>query len=342
MATLTRRQAIGRIGAMPSRAAAQREAPPALAPREGLVNVLEYEAQARLALSPGAFASIAGGDRAAFDRITLRPRMLSPAVDLDLGLTLFGHTLFAPIIVGPVANQARFHADGERAMVAGASAANAAVVMSSRSSVPLTEVSLQAAAPIWFQVFGNDAAAATKAANAVNAGCTLICVTVGVAPAVGGNWIAAPPDWAVVAAIAREVSVPVAVKGVVTPADAKMALASGAQGLIVSNHGGMGGASTGALILSLAPIVDAVAGKVPVLADGSFRRGTDILKALAFGARAVLVARPVMWGLAAYGADGVQGVLEMLQTELARYMAMCGRPTLAALDRSTVRVHGKA
>jgi len=82
-----------------------------------------------------------------------------------------------------------------------------------------------------------------------------------------------------------------------------------------------------------------VAGRAPVLVDGSFRRGTDILKALAFGARAVLVGRPVMWGLAAYGADGVQGVLEMLQTELARYMAMCGKSNLAMLDRTLLRVH---
>jgi 4-hydroxymandelate oxidase len=73
--------------------------------------------------------------------------------------------------------------------------------------------------------------------------------------------------------------------------------------------------------------------------DGGFRRGTDILKALAFGAQAVLVGRPVMWGLAAYGADGVRGVLEMLQTELARYMAMCGKSNLAMLDRTLLRVH---
>ena len=73
--------------------------------------------------------------------------------------------------------------------------------------------------------------------------------------------------------------------------------------------------------------------------DGSFRRGTDILKALGFGAKGVLVGRPVMWGLAAYGADGVQGVVEMLQTELARYMCMCGRPSLAAVNPSLVRVH---
>ena len=86
--------------------------------------------------------------------------------------------------------------------------------------------------------------------------------------------------------------------------------------------------------------MNAVAGKVPVIVDGGFRRGTDILKALAFGATAVAVGRPVMWGLAAYGADGVQGVIEMLQTELARYMAMCGRSTISTLDRTVLQVHG--
>ena len=80
--------------------------------------------------------------------------------------------------------------------------------------------------------------------------------------------------------------------------------------------------------------------KAPVLVDGSFRRGTDVLKALAFGAQGVIVARPVMWGLAAYGDAGVQGVMEMLQTELARYMGMCGKSTIKMLDRSVVKVHG--
>jgi isopentenyl diphosphate isomerase/L-lactate dehydrogenase-like FMN-dependent dehydrogenase len=77
-----------------------------------------------------------------------------------------------------------------------------------------------------------------------------------------------------------------------------------------------------------------------VLTDGSFRRGTDVLKALAFGAKGVLLGRPVMWGLAAYGEAGVQSVVEMAQTELARYMAMCGKVNLAALDRTAVKVHG--
>jgi 4-hydroxymandelate oxidase len=107
----------------------------------------------------------------------------------------------------------------------------------------------------------------------------------------------------------------------------------------VSNYrGGQEAALPGTLLL-IEPVVQVVGDQVPVLVDGSFRRGTDIIKALAFGAKGVLIGRPVMWGLAAYGADGVQGVVDMLQTELARYMCMCGRPSLAAVDPSLVRVH---
>ena len=128
-------------------------------------------------------------------------------------------------------------------------------------------------------------------------------------------------------------------KGITTPEEAKLALQHHVQGLIVSSYNARVSAEGDGSILALAAIVDAVGGRAPVLADGSFRRGTDIIKALAFGAQAVLVGRPVMWGLAAYGAAGVQGVVEMLQTELARYMAMCGKPNVAALDGSVVKIH---
>jgi 4-hydroxymandelate oxidase len=132
--------------------------------------------------------------------------------------------------------------------------------------------------------------------------------------------------------------VPVIVKGVMTAAEAKAALQQNVHGVMVSNYGRVATADE-PLVLQLPAIVDAIAGRVPVLVDGGFRRGTDILKALAFGAQAVAIGRPVMWGLAAYGADGVQGVLEMLQTELARYMAMCGRSRIEMLRRDVLRVH---
>jgi isopentenyl diphosphate isomerase/L-lactate dehydrogenase-like FMN-dependent dehydrogenase len=145
-------------------------------------------------------------------------------------------------------------------------------------------------------------------------------------------------DWPAIDALRQGVGVPVIVKGIATPEAAQAALQHGVNGIIVSGYGG----STGTIadsVLSLPAIVDAVGGRVPVLVDGSFRRGTDILKALAFGAESVLIARPAMWGLAAYGADGVQGIVEMLQTELARYMAMCGRTDVKMLDRTILRLH---
>jgi isopentenyl diphosphate isomerase/L-lactate dehydrogenase-like FMN-dependent dehydrogenase len=91
----------------------------------------------------------------------------------------------------------------------------------------------------------------------------------------------------------------------------------------------------------LPAIAEAVAGKAPILIDGSFRRGADILKALALGARAVMLGRPPLWALAAYGSAGVQTMLEMLQTELARDMAMCGKPNLQSLGPGLVKIHAR-
>jgi len=348
---ITRRAALQNVGsivattvdaAQPSRGGAGIR----LVPREQLVNVLEYEDQAKRVLAPAAYAAIAGGDRSAFERITLRPRMMVPVLDLNLSVTLFGQPMFAPILVAPVARQADFQADGERATLAGATAAKAVAVISSHASTPLAALAGAAAAPHWYQVFAQDASAAARIKDAVAAGCRAICVTLGAPPA-GGS--AAPAkgaraaastlkaDLAALDALTRGVDVPIVVKGIATPDEARLVLQHRVQGIIVSPYNAKSDAE--ASILALPQIVDAVGGRAAVLADGSFRRGTDIIKALAFGAQAVLVGRPVMWGLAAYGAAGVQGVVEMLQTELARYMAMCGKPNLAALDRTMLRVH---
>jgi 4-hydroxymandelate oxidase len=170
-------------------------------------------------------------------------------------------------------------------------------------------------------------------AGAVGAKAVFVTVNAGGAGAPGRI------DWASVEAVVKGTSLPVVVKGIKRPDDAKAAIAHGARGVVVSNYRGGDAAALPGTLLLIAPVVQAVGDKVPVLVDGSFRRGTDILKALGLGAKGVLIGRPVMWGLAAYGADGVQGVVEMLQTELARYMCMCGRPTLAAVDASLVRVH---
>jgi 4-hydroxymandelate oxidase len=293
-------------------------------PVQEILNAFEFEEIAKRKLDAAAFNEIAGSDRTAFDRITFRPRMMVNTVKLDLSLELFGQTLFAPILVGPMSDLKRFHSDAEVAMVRGASAAKTAVVISSRSSVPVDRIAAQAKTTLWYQVFpDNDMVA--RATEAAKCGCKVICVTAG-----------ASVDWKSVDRLRAAVSLPVVLKGIVRPEDARSSVKNGVQGIIVSSYNGRNGSSP---IDKLPAIADAVAGKLPLLIDGGFRRGSDVLKALALGARAVLLGRPALWALASYGADGVQRLLEFLQNELARDMAMCGRRTLASIDASVVKLH---
>jgi 4-hydroxymandelate oxidase len=306
-----------------------------LPPRGELANVLEFEDIARRVLPAESFATIAGGDRAAFDRFTFRPRMMIPVLDMDLSVELFDAKHFTPILIGPVAEQRQFHPDGELATVRGAAAARAAMVVSSRSSVTIDQLCAEARTPLWYAVYANEVDAPQQARQAVAAGCKVVCVTIrrdGPRATSGAD-----TDWNRVDAIRHGLNVPVLIKGVMTPDDARTALARGAAGLVVSSHGGV--VAGQAPIEVVATIADAVGGKVPLLIDGSFRRGTDILMALVLGARGVLLARPVMWGLAAYGSEGVQSVLELLQSDLARNFALLGTSNLASLNRSMVRTH---
>jgi len=296
--------------------------------REELVNVLEFEDVAKLALEPAAFATIAGGERAGFDRITFRPRMMVPTLDLDLSVALFGDTHFTPVIVGPVAEQRRYHPEAELATRRGAAAARTAMIISGRSSVPLAEIAAHAGAPIWYATYA-DAGARHQIDQARAAGCKVICIT---------TEASAPPDWKRIDATVRGLAAPFVVKGVMTAQDAKRAIDQGASGVVVSDHGaGAPGRSTP--IDALPAVAEACAGTATVLVDGGFRRGSDIAKAVALGAQGVLVARPIMWGLAAYGADGVQGVLELLHNDLARNLGALGALNLQRLTREMVRIH---
>ena len=177
----------------------------------------------------------------------------------------------------------------------------------------------------------------TQMQQAIKAGCKAICIAV--APGVGS----APPrpDWAVIKQLRQGISVPVLVKGIMTPEDAKAAVQQGVQGIIVSSNRVPAPAGRPTAIEVLPSIADAVEGKVAVLYGGSIRWGTDVFKALALGAKAVLVGRPAMWGLAAYGDDGVQTVVEMLQSDLARIMAACGNMNPASIARAEVKIHAQ-
>jgi isopentenyl diphosphate isomerase/L-lactate dehydrogenase-like FMN-dependent dehydrogenase len=144
-------------------------------------------------------------------------------------------------------------------------------------------------------------------------------------------------EWSFLEKIRPFIKVPMLIKGVVTGEDANLCMEHGADGIIVSNHGGRSLDYGPATLEVLPEIVDIVKGKVPELIDSGFRRGSDIFKALALGANAVCLGRVPRWALGAYGAPGVQRVLEILQNELRLTMAQAGRPTLASIERSAVR-----
>ncbi|MEO8593969.1 MAG: alpha-hydroxy-acid oxidizing protein [Candidatus Solibacter sp.] len=351
---LTRRRALAGLGSLASTAFAGPDEPqPAdgaalrVAPREELVNVLEFESVAAQMLAPAVFSEISGSDRAYFDRITLRPRMMVPTTKLDLTTELFGEKLFAPIIAGPMARLRTYHPDSEVAVARGATAAKALMIASSQSSDPIERIAAEAKAGLWYQVFpeGETSAIQAQIKQAVRAGAKAICLTVGAPYRNGkrnaqGTRAAAPVlNWSVVDQIRQGLSVPFILKGIMTAEEADAAVKRGVQGIVVSNYGGILAPGLAPPLEMLSGVVDAVGRRVPVLIDGNFRRGSDMFKALALGASAVLVGRPVVWGLAAYGAEGVQSVLEMLQTELARDMAQCGKPNLKTLDATVLKVH---
>ena len=144
-------------------------------------------------------------------------------------------------------------------------------------------------------------------------------------------------DWDVFDRIRDTTSMPIVLKGILSVDDAERALEHGVDAILVSNHGGRSADHGLASLLALDEIAPVVAGRVPLLVDGGFRRGTDVVTALALGAQAVCVGRPYVWGLAGFGQPGVEGVLELLQTELLDAMRQLGRPTLTSLDGSVIR-----
>ncbi len=358
MSPFTRRRALESLGSLIAASPLLQgqeligEPPGRIAPRLEVVNVFEIEAVAKRKLSGAAYSKISGSDRKAFERMTFRPRMLIDVQQLDLTTELFGEKLFAPILVGPMADQQQFHPEGELATVRGAASAKTAMVVSGRSSQPIEKIVAEAKTSLWYQVYPEPDmnAVQTRVQHAVKAGCKAVCLTVGTPYWPAG--IDGPPnpsrlkamgspkvDWSTIDQLRQTVKVPFVLKGIMSPEEAQAAVQKGIQGIVVSNHGGLFSTGLAAPIDMLPSIVDAVGGRVPVLIDGSFRRGTDVLKALALGARAVLIGRPVVWGLSAYGAEGVQTVLGMLQSELARNMGLCGKSNIAAVDRTLVKIH---
>jgi 4-hydroxymandelate oxidase len=354
--------------ALPTTARAQ-----GAAPSTPPVNVLEFEPLARQRLPRAAWDYLAQGaadeitlrrNREAFDAIRLRPRVLTDVSSVDTRLELFGQQLEFPILIAPVAAQGRFHTGAEPESARGASASGATVVVSTFASGRLVDVARAARGRVWFQLYVHRDRAVTRdlVQRAEAAGCSALCITVdtpvnpmrdrekrlGVQrPYTGGSsggrvspiysdGLDPTLTWETVAWIRSFAKTPVLIKGILAPDDGARAASEGLAGVIVSNHGGRNLDTTPATIEALPAVADAVQGRIPLLLDGGVRRGTDIVKALALGARAVLIGRPYLWGLAVDGAAGVQRVLDILRDELEAAMALCGATRLDRITRQLI------
>jgi 4-hydroxymandelate oxidase len=227
------------------------------------------------------------------------------------------------------------------------------MVLSSYSTVPVEQVAPEKPPLFWFQLYVQDRAYTERLLRrAVAAGATAIAVTIDTPasgarnrqersgfvfppnlPHISGARAEHPLTWKDLEWIQRAASVPILLKGVLHPEDADLGVKAGAAGIMVSNHGGRNLDTALPTIDALAPIVDRVAGRVPVIVDGGIRRGTDVLKALANGAAAVMIGRPYVHGLAVNGAAGVAAVIDILRHELEMAITLSGCPTIASVDR---------
>jgi 4-hydroxymandelate oxidase len=309
----------------------------------------------------------------AFRRWQLRPRVLVDVAETSAATTALGREISIPVIVAPVAFQRLAHEDGERGMARAAAAAGTIMCLSTIATARPSEIAAAApGAPRWFQLYCFRDRGVTDAllAEAVESKFEAIVLTVD-APVPGRRerdlrtGFSVPPElvpslaatgsdrpasvaevlglldptltWGDLEALAGACELPVLVKGVLTAEDARLAIEHGAAGVIVSNHGGRQLDGAPASIEALPEVVEAVAERAEVFMDGGVRRGTDVLVALALGARAVLVGRPPLWGLAVGGEDGARRVLGIFRDELELALALCGCPAPEAVSRAHVR-----
>lgn len=339
------------------------------------INVFDYETLARTKMDPAHWDFITGGsddevtlrsNRAAFERIRLRPRVLVDVSVIDTQIDVLGTPVSMPVLVAPTAIHRLAHPEGECATAQAAGRSNTVMIAGTTATCSLEEIAQAASGPLWFQlyVYPTLQYAEKLVHRAEVAGYKAIVLTVDLPvlgnrerdkrnnfeipppPFIEANFVGVEKDgqewvtltWKSLDWLRSITSLPILLKGILTAEDALLALEHGMNGIIVSNHGGRQLDTALASIEALPDIVQAVGDRCEVYVDGGIRRGTDILKALALGARAVLIGRPVLWGLAVNGADGAYHVLEILRQELQLAMALSGRPTLSSIDQTSVKM----
>lgn len=314
-------------------------------------------------------------NREGFQHFQLRPRRLVDVSKPDLRTEVLGVPWETPIFLCPVGGQKMFHAEGEVAVARAAKAKKATQILSTVSSSPVEEVARALGSPPWYQLYmpaswkgtekmvhrveaagcpvlvwtvdllgGRNTETAERLRRTDTRNC-LSCHTNGVGSLKGrpmldgieGGINPAAANWAYLDRLRKLTKMKLIIKGIDTAEDARLCLEHGADAVIVSNHGGRATETLRSTIESLTEVVDAVGSRLPVLVDGGFRRGTDIYKALALGARAVGIGRPYIYGLTAFGQEGVERVLDILVGELRRTMQQCGTPAIKDITRAAVK-----
>lgn len=309
-------------------------------------------------------------NRDAIANVKLKMRRLIDPTQVDMSTTLFGKTWPTPIVLSPVSSHRAFHPEGELATARAAKSKNHLQILSTVTTTSVEEVTAERGAPVWYQLYALNDWEATKdmihRAEAV--GTEVMVFTVDLAA--GSNRITLERmkrldtrqcnnchtanrfehkpmvsnaegidfeeklTWDYVDKLKATTKMKLVVKGIETAEDAALCLKHGVDGIVVSNHGGRASETGRGTLDCLPEMVDVIQGKIPVLIDGGFRRGTDIFKALAIGADAVCVGRPYIWGLASFGQEGVEAVLQILRDELEMVMGQAGTKTIPEINRS--------
>ena len=310
-------------------------------------------------------------NRRAYESWALRPRVLRDVSALDLSTTVLGTKVNVPVLIAPCGGHKKAHPEGEVATYRAAAARGTIMAVSANSNSSFEDLANAATGHLWLQLYPFRDRGLTKSwlDRAKGAGYDAICVTLdsqwppkrernirnnyrrirGVnyskpgaeavhAPRPAGSEGGSDPaaTWKDLEWIKSQTALPVVAKGIMTGEDVDLCAEIGADAVIVSNHGGRHLDNTLATVEVLAEAVAAAKGRLEVLLDGGIRRGADVVKALALGAKAVFIGRPLFWGLAVDGEQGVVRILDILREEIEITMAKCGRPTIGGIDATVL------
>ncbi|MBI3244929.1 MAG: alpha-hydroxy-acid oxidizing protein [Deltaproteobacteria bacterium] len=339
---------------------------------ERFLTLPEIHRAAKRLLPPGAYGYGAGGaetettlrrNRHALQQLAIRQRVLVDVRNVDLSTTFLGMELPLPIAIAPMGGLVVFHPHGDVEMARGAASSGNLAVVSGVTGWPVEEVAQAAQGPLIFQLyFGGPRSWVQELLGRVEAsGYCAVCLTVDLQKygrrerdlhlrydprdARKGTPNPPPPEmdyqarltWDDVAWLQSILSIPLGIKGILTAEDARRAVEAGVKIIWVSNHGGRQLDSTQATIDVLPEIVEAVAGRAEIMIDGGFRRGTDVIKGLALGAKVIAMGRTMLWGLTVGGAAGVERTLQILREELETSLGLCGQTSVRGLTPELIR-----